>query len=443
MEHFQTKQWIGLLSGIMAGIILLIPGCATTSPQVVTQPVIRADKAVLVRQIDERGEQFILGEATNIFSTDDQEIISYIQLSNVTGVHNLKWEWYDPKGALYDVSQDYPVMVSKGKFVETVSAWHKISVKGEKAQNFPGKWTVNVYLDNKRIAANAFDIGIASTAAAAGLVDVDVNILQTHIKNPDGIAVVIGNRYYKSPEIPEVKFADNDARVVKEYLVRTLGYKETNIIFKLDATKAEFEQIFGIRGNPEGKLNEYIKPGMSDVFIYYSGHGAPDPNTRKGYFIPSDCDSSRFSLNGYPLDVFYENIAKLKARSITIVLDACFSGTTNSGKSLVSSASPFGIKVENPTVAKGNTVCLTSSEGDQISSWYDEKRHGLFTYFFLKGLGGAADKNKDKKITYDELYTYLSDNIEGVPYWARRLHEGRKQTPTIQGVYASKIVLEY
>jgi len=428
---------------VIMTVSILTAGCATTSPEVVTQPVIRTEKAVLVWHIDERGEQFVLGEATNQFSTNDQEIISFIKLRNVTGVHNLRWEWYDPKGTLYDVSQDYPVVVSRGKYVDSISAWHKISVKGEKAQNLPGKWKVNVYLDNQRIAANAFDLGTAATAATAGLADVDVNILQTRIRNPDGVAVVIGNRYYKSPEIPEVKYADNDARVVKEYLVKTLGYKETNIIFKLDATKAEFEQIFGIKGNPEGRLNEYIKPGKSDVFIYYSGHGAPDPNTRKGYFIPSDCDSSRYSLNGYPLDVFYENVSKLEAKSITIVLDACFSGATNSGKSLVSNASPFGIRVDNPTVAKGNTVCLTSSEGDQISSWYDDKRHGLFTYFFLKGLGGVADKDGNNKLTYEELYAYISDNTEGVPYWARRLHEGRKQTPTIQGVYANKIILEY
>jgi hypothetical protein len=255
--------------------------------------------------------------------------------------------------------------------------------------------------------------------------------------------VVIGNRYYRYKEIPEVKYADNDARVVKQYLVKTLGYKESNVIFKLDATKAEFEQIFGIRGNAGGKLHEYVKPGKSDIFIYYSGHGAPDPNTMKGYFIPSDCDSSRFSLNGYPLDVFYENISKLPARSITIVLDACFSGTTNSGKPLLKSASPFGIKVANPTVAKGNTISMTSSEGDQISSWYDDKHHGLFTYYFLKGLGGSADKNKDRKLTYDELFKYVSDNTEGVPYMARRLHEGRKQIPTMQGAAVNKVFLQY
>ena len=443
MEHLQTKQWIGLLSGIMVGIILFIPGCATTS-QTVQLPVFRTEKSVLVKEMREQGDQIAPGDITDLFSSDDKEIISYVVLKDVSGgVHNLRWEWYDPQGKLYDASQDYPLIVSQGKYIERVSAWHKISVKGDKAQSLLGKWTVNIYFDKKCIAYNTFALGAAASALPVMLSDVDMNIPQTSVKNPDAVAVVIGNRYYRSSDIPEVTYADNDARVMKDYLIKTLGYKDANIIYKLDATKAEFEQIFGIKGNHAGKLNEYIRPEKSDVFIYYSGHGAPDPDTMQGYFIPSDCDSSRYSLNGYPLDVFYENLSKLRVRSLTIVLDACFSGGTNSGKPLLKSASPFGIKVVNPAVAKGNTICMTSSEGDQISSWYDEKRHGLFTYVFLKGLGGAADTNKDRILSYEELYQYVSDRTEGVPYWARRLHQGRTQTPTIQGIYVNKTLVRY
>lgn len=246
-----------------------------------------------------------------------------------------------------------------------------------------------------------------------------------------------------SIEVPSVKFASRDAEVMKQYLIKTLGYREGNILFETDATKAKFEALLGISGNHRGTLYDYIKPDKSDVFVYYSGHGAPDPNTRKGYFMPVDCDPSKIALNGYPLDTFYENLSKLEAKSITVVMDACFSGGTSSGGLLVSSASPIGIVVNNPAIAKENTLILASSKGDEISSWYDEKRHGLFSYFFLKALGGSADKNKDKKLTFEEIYDFVSDRAEGVPYWARRLHGGRVQTPDMQGINKDRILVRY
>ena len=272
-------------------------------------------------------------------------------------------------------------------------------------------------------------------------IDVDVNIPETSANNPDAVAVVIGNRNYKNKDVPAVKFAYRDASTVKQYLVKTLGYREQNIIYKTDATRADFNDLFGVPGNPKGILHNYIKPGKSDVFIYYSGHGAPDMDTQRGYFVPVDCHPNRLALNGYALDLFYKNLSELDTKSVSVVLDACFSGGTNTGKSLIGSASPFGIKVNNPLIANNNTVCLTSSKGDEISSWYNSKKHGLFTYFFLKALQGDADKNKDKKLTFSEIYTFVSDKHDGVPYWARRLHGGRTQTPMLQGEKMKNTVL--
>ncbi|RLB26718.1 MAG: hypothetical protein DRG87_12575, partial [Deltaproteobacteria bacterium] len=266
---------------------------------------------------------------------------------------------------------------------------------------------------------------------------------ETGMRNPDAIALVIGNRNYQHKDVPSVKFASRDAEVMKQYLMKTLGYREGNILFETDATKARLEALLGIAGNYRGLVHDYIKPGRSDLFIFYSGHGAPDPNTRKGYFVPVDCDPAKVALNGYSLDTFYENLAKLEARNITVVIDACFSGGSSPGKLLIQNASPVGIVVHNPAIAREDTIVLASSKGDQISSWYEEKRHSLFTYFFLKALGGSADKNKDDRLTFAEIYEFVSDRAEGVPYWAKRLHGGRIQTPELQGINKQRVLVEY
>lgn len=175
--------------------------------------------------------------------------------------------------------------------------------------------------------------------------DVDIDIPNTKTKNPDAIAVIIGNRDYTDKDIPSVDFAINDAEVLKKYLINVLGYKEGNIIFETNASKGRFENIFGTKEDFKGRLYEYLKKGRSDIFVYYAGHGAPDPDTKQGYFIPSDVDSKKIK-NGYPLRLLYENVTKIAKEmntpNIYIVIDSCFSGATEKG-SLLKNVSPIGI----------------------------------------------------------------------------------------------------
>jgi uncharacterized caspase-like protein len=171
------------------------------------------------------------------------------------------------------------------------------------------------------------------------------------------------------------------------------------------------------------------------VFVYYSGHGAPSLESKKGYILPVDGNPTTVSISGYPLELLYDNLAKLESLSITVVTDACFSGAP-----LFKKASPVGIVVKNPLVAVKNTTIINSSAGTQLSSWYPAKGHGLFTYYFLLGLTGKADSDHDKQITMQEIQVYL---IEHVPYMARKLHGGRMQTPMFKMVNDNRVLVRY
>jgi len=267
-------------------------------------------------------------------------------------------------------------------------------------------------------------------------VSVEVNIPKARVKKSNAIAVVIGNSDYRKAK--GVDFAVNDAKTIRKYLIKSLGFKSGNIFYVENATKSDFELYFGIKDNHKGKLFNSVKAGKSDIFIFYSGHGAPGLKDKKGYFIPVEADPQYIELSGYSLDVFYENIAKIPAKSLTIVLDTCFSGAN-----VFENISPLVINVKNPVKNLSNGVVLSSSSGSQVSSWYNEKKHGMFTYFFLKAIHNKnGDSDKDGKLTYDEIYKYISDNSEGVPYYARRIH-GVEQNPTIEGKYRGKVLVNY
>ncbi len=253
--------------------------------------------------------------------------------------------------------------------------------------------------------------------------------------NHYAVGVTIGNRNYKDKDVPAVQFAVQDATMVKEYLIKAFGYREGNIIFRTNATKGTFENIFGSVSDYRGKLYDSITPGKSDVFIYYSGHGAPNLETRRGYILPVDGNPNNVSISGYPLELLYSNLAKLQARSITVVTDACFSG----GR-VFKKASAVGIIVSNPLVELENTLIINASSGIQLSSWYPKKGHGLFTYYFLLGLSGAANSIKDDQITLSELSSYIQENV---PYMARHLHNGRKQTPMFEAIDKDKVLIRF
>jgi len=263
--------------------------------------------------------------------------------------------------------------------------------------------------------------------------DLAENIPVAKVRNNNAVAVIIGNKNYS--RAPDVDFALNDAALVKNYVITALGYDKDNIIYVEDASQSDFGIIFGNDQNYKGKLFDYTRKDVSEVFIYYSGHGAPDTDTKKGFLVPVDCDPNRVSLNGYGLSTLYSNLDKISKeksiKHITVVIDACFSGTSSAG-SLLSNISPIYITTENQTLTTPNSAVFTSASGDQVSNWYTEKKQSLFTYFFLKGLKGEADLDKNGEITTKELRDFIVDEANGVPYWSRRISQ-RTQTPTFFG----------
>lgn len=262
------------------------------------------------------------------------------------------------------------------------------------------------------------------------VVDVDRDIPKGKSVKKNAVAVIIGNRHYSGYRhgIPDVDYAERDAKYIREYVINVLGYSAQNVIYESNTTFAKLAQIFGSAGEHKGMLHNWVKPKESEVFIYYTGHGAPDAGGKGAFLVPVDAHVDYISSNGYSLETFYENLAKLPAKRIIVVLDACFSGDSARGM-LVKNMSPAVLKSVSPVKKLPNVVTFASADREQVSTWFPEKRHSLFTYFFMKGLKGDADSNRDRKITVREIRDYIAENV---PYQARRL-VNREQTPIVEG----------
>ena len=211
-------------------------------------------------------------------------------------------------------------------------------------------------------------VGVPEVASMK--LDIADNIPLASRPRENGVAVIIGNKDYE--HAPSVDFAINDAQIVRNYVKKSLGYKEVNTISKDNAKQSDLYTIFGNEGNFKGQLYNYVVKGMSEVFVYYSGHGSPDPNTNQGYLVPTDCDPNTVALNGYPLQLLLGYLPKLiddkQVKQVTVVLDACFSGTSEAG-TLLKNVSPVSIRIKDQDVSSDKMTVFTSTSGDQLSNW--------------------------------------------------------------------------
>jgi formylglycine-generating enzyme required for sulfatase activity len=249
--------------------------------------------------------------------------------------------------------------------------------------------------------------------------------------NENGVAVIIGNTNYQS-RIPSVDFAGNDADAFRAYVIDVLGYDPENIIDLRNATKTHIETAFGNYQTHEGKLWRYLDPnGKSDVTVFYSGHGVPGLKDRRGYLLPVDANAETPEINGFSVDTLLKNLGKLEAKSITVFLDTCFSGDSQSG-SLVRSTSGITIAPKLPNQSSRMTV-ITAAQSDQVASWDLKAKHGLFTKHLLDALYGEADKKKygngDGKVVLGEVKMYLDDRMTR----AARRQYGRHQRVWVRG----------
>lgn len=231
--------------------------------------------------------------------------------------------------------------------------------------------------------------------------DVDRNIPQTDKKNPHRYALIIGNQDYHSYQRDlnseqDVPFAIQDATMFKEYCEKTLGVEPMNISFLNNATGAKMDQEIDFITRLASR------DPQAELIFYYAGHGFPDENTKDPYLIPVDVSASSIS-SAIPLYGLYQRLSTTNAQRITVFLDACFSG---GGRDMGLMASR-GIKVTpKKDELTGNLVVFSATSADQTALPYNDKKHGMFTYFLLKKL-----QESKGACTYDELFNYLNLNV--------------------------------
>jgi hypothetical protein len=147
-------------------------------------------------------------------------------------------------------------------------------------------------------------------------------------------------------------------------------------------------------------LNDRIRARVEDptieplLFVYYSGHA----------------DARALHLDGteIQLEELEQLVRGSAAKYRVLLVDACRSGALTNVKG-GTTAPPFPIQIEERLAGEG-TVFLTSSSATEDAQESDQLRGSFFTHFFVSGLLGAADADRDERVSLSEAYAYAYDS---------------------------------
>lgn len=307
----------------------------------------------------------------------------------------------------------YSLIVNNNYASNVIPIKVKLSERyGRYAENRLINLELNQTLASTKIVVDSKDEKRDVITIASLRSDVDVNIPQTNAINDKTFAVIVANeRYQREAQVP---YALNDGNIFAEYCKKTLGLPDDNIRFVRNATlnniKAEVNWL-------EKVIEAY--GGSAKVIFYYAGHGIPDEKSRTAYLLPVDGYGSDVST-GFSLNMLYATLGKLPSQSVTVFLDACFSGAKREGD-MMASARAVAIKVREGQPV-GNMVVFSAAQNDETAYPYADQQHGMFTYFLLKKLQETSGD-----VSYQELGNYIIEEVKRNSI----VKNGKTQTPAV------------
>jgi hypothetical protein len=234
----------------------------------------------------------------------------------------------------------------------------------------------------------------------------------------DRWAVVVGVGRYESPDIPRLRYTVPDAEDFYRMLIDSAGFKPEHVFLLTDKT----ERKPTLR-NLKWALGTFLaRSAQKDdtVLIFFAGHGAPEVDQRgierdglAKYLIPLDADPDDLYSTALPMDELQTIFGRIESERVVVFLDACYSGAAG-GRTFTTKKTRAtnldDLFLERLTRAKGRAI-LTASRPAEVSLELPELGHGLFTFYLLRGLQGAADLNRDGIISLQELYEYVEQQV--------------------------------
>ena len=206
----------------------------------------------------------------------------------------------------------------------------------------------------------------------------------------------------------DLKYCVADQAALQKELLAA-GFDPRQVILLTDDAKdrRRLPTVTNIRQQIE-LICGYAEPGDL-VLISFSGHGVLIGTT--SYLCPADArlhDPEAL----ISLDWIYETMQSCKADLKLVMVDACRNIPPDLGEKRAAGSPEFKDSARafvraSERLPEGILLLNSCSEGEFAQE--DEKLgHGVFMHFLLEALRGKADDNRDRQVTLDEVFKFVS-----------------------------------
>jgi hypothetical protein len=258
-------------------------------------------------------------------------------------------------------------------------------------------------------SAKKFFVAIRPDAGAAvEVLSVDVDQLPSRngkSAQPNSVGIAIGVGAFRDPAVPAVRFAAHDAEVMGGYFKTVLGVPPQKVKVLSDAKALKddlievFEQWLPKQGGPQ-----------ATVYIYLSGRAVVDQETGVVSLLPYDGTRAAASRT-FSLARLQRALTKASVKQAVLMLDLSLEPSSGSDPGRVV---PPRWTQQDSGGEPDRTMLMIGNSGMQEAQAYQPGQHGLFTYFLLKGLRGAADLDKSGNVLTGELCAYVHGQVSAV-----------------------------
>ncbi len=132
------------------------------------------------------------------------------------------------------------------------------------------------------------------------------------------MAILIGINEYDAPEWQPLKNPINDVTAIRKVLIRHYQFRPEDILLLKNPTQAD---IFGAFREMREKSDE-----LTNLFVYYAGHGHFDYTANLGYWLPKDAGSLETEAQFINTNVILGKVMAIPSKHTLLMVDSCFSG---------------------------------------------------------------------------------------------------------------------
>lgn len=233
------------------------------------------------------------------------------------------------------------------------------------------------------------------------------------------VAVIVGVNAGIDPELPLLRYADDDAALYDE-LFQRLGARTYLLTRPDDNTRRLHPQVSAAAQPPRSAaldravasaaaavIDAHARAQPTALYFVYAGHG----NIRDGESYIS-LEDDRLTASDLARRVF----DAVPADEIHVIIDACYSGLLARPRGPGGERRPLqGFSRFRGLASDDRIGLLLSTSSARESHEWDGFEAGVFSYEVRSGMYGAADADGDGQISYREIAAFVARANAAIP----------------------------